>query len=234
MSIRQGSVHGLIGPNGAGKSSAVAALFGLVRLSSGTISMEDRELQSSSKRRSPWTVAQRGLGRTFQTPAPGFGLNVLESVENGIFWHLRTGYIRAGLRTPIVVEDERRARSIAIEALELVQFEGDYRKQVTELTLGELRRVEIARVLAASPRVVVLDEPTSGLELADADGLFSLLQELTKSKDRAVLVVEHNVRLIFEYCDDITVLNLGKVIANGPPGDVAEHEAVKVAYLGKR
>jgi branched-chain amino acid transport system permease protein len=234
LSVRQGSVHGLIGPNGAGKSSAVAALFGLVRLSNGSITFEGRELQSSSKRRPPWTVAQRGLGRTFQTPAAGRGLTVLESVENGLFWHLRTGYYRAGLRTPVVVEDERQARTAAIEALKLVRFEGDFRKPVTDLTLGELRRVEIARVLAASPRVVVLDEPTSGLELADADGLFTLLQDLTKSNERAVLVVEHNVRLIFEYCDDITVLNLGKVIANGPPSDVAEHEAVKEAYLGRR
>jgi branched-chain amino acid transport system permease protein len=234
MSVKQGSVHGLIGPNGAGKSSAVAALFGLVRLSAGTISVEGELLQSSAKRRSPWTVAQRGLGRTFQTPAGGRGLTVLESVENGVFWHLRTGYVRAGLRTPRVIRDERQAREAALEALELVRYHSSFKKPVSELTLGELRRVELARVLAARPRVIVLDEPTSGLELADADGLFSLLQELAQGKDRSVLVVEHNVRLIFEYCDDITVLNLGQVIANGPPTDVAEHVAVKEAYLGHR
>jgi branched-chain amino acid transport system permease protein len=234
MSVKKGSVHGLIGPNGAGKSSAVAALFGLVRLTAGTISVEGELLQSTAKRRSPWTVAQRGLGRTFQTPAAGRGLSVLESVENGVFWHLRTGYIRAGLRTPRVIRDERQARESALEALELVRYGSNIKKPVSELTLGELRRVELARVLAARPRVIVLDEPTSGLELADADGLFSLLQELAQGNDRSVLVVEHNVRLIFEYCDDITVLNLGQVIANGPPTDVAEHVAVKEAYLGHR
>jgi branched-chain amino acid transport system permease protein len=234
MSVRGGSVHGLIGPNGAGKSSAVAALFGLVKLSSGSILLEDDELQSSSKRRSPWTVAQSGISRTFQTPSAGRGLTVLESVENGMFWRLRTGYIRASLRTPVVIEDERHARQAALEALEMVRFQSDPKRPVTELTLGELRRLELARVLVADPRVIVLDEPTSGLELAEADGLFALLQELSRQKDRSVLVVEHNVRLIFQYCDDVTVLNLGKVIASGPPSDVAEHTAVREAYLGRR
>lgn len=232
--VKRGSVHGLIGPNGAGKSSAVAGLFGLVRLASGSISVEGQTIQSVSKRNVPWNVAQCGLGRTFQTPAVGRGLTVLESVQNGVYWHLRTGYVRAGLRTPRVILDERQSRAEALEALELVNFTEGLHKPVEELTLGEMRRVELARVLAAKPNVIVLDEPTSGLELSEADGLFSLLQNLTKDSERSVLVVEHNVRLIFDYCDDITVLNFGKVIANGEPRDVAEHTAVREAYLGSR
>jgi branched-chain amino acid transport system permease protein len=234
FSVARGSVHGLIGPNGAGKSSAVAALFGLTRLASGVISLDGKELQSTSKQRPPWSVAQRGVGRTFQTPAAGMGLTVLESVENGMYSKLRTGYIRAGLRTPLVVRNERLAQLAALEALELVRFTASPRKMVSELTLGELRRVELARVLAPRPSVIILDEPTSGLELGEADGLFSLFQELTKQEDRSVLIVEHNVRLIFQYCDDVTVLNLGRVIASGPPSSIAEHDAVKEAYLGRR
>ncbi len=232
LSVRAGRVHGLIGPNGAGKSSLVAALFGISRVASGTIAVNGTELQSTSRRRPPWKVAQSGVGRTFQTPAAGRGLTVLESVENGVYSHLHTGFVRAALRSPRVSADEIEARDAALNALELVHFTAGPKKLVTELTLGELRRVELARVLAAEPQVIVLDEPTSGLELSDADLLFSLLRDLTADGSRAVLVVEHNVRLIFQYCDEISVLNLGQLIAEGAPSDVAEHVAVKEAYLG--
>jgi len=180
----------------------------------------------------PWTVARRGVGRTFQTPAAGRGLTALESVENGLFPQLQAGYIRSGLRTSAVSAGEVVARQSALEALELVRFAGDVRRPVEQLSLGELRMVELARVLAARPAVIVLDEPTSGMEMADSAALFSLLRDLTRSEERAVLVVEHNVRLIFEYCDDVTVMGLGRVIATGPPVAIAGHAAVKEAYLG--
>jgi branched-chain amino acid transport system permease protein len=230
--LRPGTVHGLIGPNGAGKSSAVAALFGLVKLTAGSVSVNGTGVQSSTRRRPPWTVAERGVGRTFQTPAAGRGLTALESVENGVYPQLPTGYIRTGLRTSAVSAGEGVARRAALEALELVRFTGDVRKPVEQLSLGELRMVELARVLAARPAVIVLDEPTSGMEMADSAALFSLLHDLTRSEERAVLVVEHNVRLIFEYCDDVTVMGMGRVIATGPPAAIAGHAAVKEAYLG--
>jgi branched-chain amino acid transport system permease protein len=230
--LRPGTVHGLIGPNGAGKSSAVAALFGLVKLTAGRVSVNGVSVQSSTSRVPPWTVARRGVGRTFQTPAAGRGLTALESVENGLFPQLQAGYIRSGLRTSAVSAGEVVARQSALEALELVRFAGDVRRPVEQLSLGELRMVELARVLAARPAVIVLDEPTSGMEMADSAALFSLLRDLTRSEERAVLVVEHNVRLIFEYCDDVTVMGLGRVIATGPPVAIAGHAAVKEAYLG--
>jgi branched-chain amino acid transport system permease protein len=230
--LRPGTVHGLIGPNGAGKSSAVAALFGLVKLTAGRVSVNGVGVQSSTSRVPPWTVARRGVGRTFQTPAAGRGLTALESVENGLFPQLHAGYIRSGLRTRSVSAGEAVARTSALEALELVRFGGDVRRPVEQLSLGELRMVELARVLAARPSVIVLDEPTSGMEMADSAALFSVLRDLTRSEECAVLVVEHNVRLIFEYCDDVTVMGLGRVIATGPPVAIAGHAAVKEAYLG--
>lgn len=232
--VRRGAVHGLIGPNGAGKSSAVGALFGLVRLTSGQIEVNGRTVQSSGRRSTPWQVAGAGVGRTFQTPVGGNGLTALEAVENGMFRELPQGFVRTGLRTGRVLAGEWEAAERARQALDLVRFTSSGRKPVEELTLGELRRVELARVLVGDPEVIVLDEPTSGMELADADALFELLGELARSGGRSVLVVEHNVRLIFGHSDDVTVMNLGEVIASGRPEDIRADELVKEAYLGAR
>ncbi len=234
VEVRKGTMHGLIGPNGAGKSSAVGALFGLNRLSSGSIEVGGKLMQRVGKVSPPWEVAIAGIGRTFQTPVAGVGLTVLESVQNGLFAGMRGGYARTGLRTSGVLRDEYGAAELANRALDLVRFASDHYKPISELTLGELRRVELARVLVGDPEVIVLDEPTSGLELADADALFDLLRELARNENRSVLVVEHNVRLIFGYSDDVTVMNLGEVIAHGAPDDVSRHVAVKEAYLGAR
>jgi branched-chain amino acid transport system ATP-binding protein len=115
-----------------------------------------------------------------------------------------------------------------------VRFPSREYKPISDLTLGELRRVELARVLVGDPEVIVLDEPTSGMELADAEALFQLLRDLALMENRAILVVEHNVRLIFGYTDEVTVMNLGQVIANGAPDEISRNMAVKEAYLGVR
>lgn len=232
--VRRGTVHGLIGPNGAGKSSAVGALFGLVRLAGGEIEVDGRTVQTSGRRNPPWTVAAAGIGRTFQTPHAGQGLTALEAVQNGVFRGVPHGLVRAGLRTSAVLAGEVEARDRALTALDLVRFPVSAATPVNELTLGELRRVELARVLAGDPDVIVLDEPTSGMELADADALFELLNGLAHDGGRSVLVVEHNVKLIFGYSDDVTVMNLGEVIASGTPADIRADELVRGAYLGAR
>ena len=234
LEVRRGTVHGLIGPNGAGKSSAVGALFGLNRLSGGDIEINGKTMHRVGRSSPPWDVATAGIGRTFQTPVGGTGLTALESVQNGLFAGLRGDYARIGLRTAGVLEDERGAAELSRRALELVRFPSREYKPISDLTLGELRRVELARVLVGDPEVIVLDEPTSGMELADAEALFQLLRDLALMENRAILVVEHNVRLIFGYTDEVTVMNLGQVIANGAPDEISRNMAVKEAYLGVR
>ena len=230
--LRRGTVHGLIGPNGAGKSSAVGALFGLNRLSGGQIHVDGRQIQAAGRRSAPWNVAAAGVGRTFQTPVAGAGLTALEAVQNGIFREIPHGLIRAGLRTGGVLCGEAEARDRALAALDLVRYTASATRPVEELALGELRRVELARVLVGDPQAIVLDEPTSGMELHDADALFELLRELAHAGGRSVLVVEHNVKLIFGHSDDVTVMNLGEVIAAGAPDQVRDDQQVKEAYLG--
>ncbi len=233
LAVRPGEVHGLIGPNGAGKSSAVAALFGLVRLTAGTISVRGKRVQGGGMRTPPWGISSLGVGRTFQTPVAGRGLTVLEAVQNGSYGRLHGGYVRTALRTGAVLQDERHSAEVAERSLDAVRFGAHRSKPVDELTLGELRRLELARVLATDPGVIVLDEPTSGMELTDAEALFSLLEELAGREQRAVLVVEHNVQLIFSHSHTVTVMNLGRVIASGDPDAVASEPIVKEAYLGR-
>jgi branched-chain amino acid transport system ATP-binding protein len=232
--VQPGTVHGLIGPNGAGKSSAVGALFGLNRLTSGRIEVGGALLQRPERSSSPWVVATNGVGRTFQTPVAGRGLTALEAVQNGLFPNVHSGYVSALVRSGGVLRDEKATAELARHTLDLVRFTSDHYKPVAELTLGELRRVELARVLVGDPRVIVLDEPTSGLELMDADALFDLLRELAHVDNRSVLVVEHNVRLVFEYSDDVTVMSLGEVIAHGTSDEISTDTAVREAYLGAR
>jgi branched-chain amino acid transport system ATP-binding protein len=179
-------------------------------------------------------VATNGVGRTFQTPVAGRGLTALEAVQNGLFPNVHSGYVSALVRSGGVLRDEKATAELARHTLDLVRFTSDHYKPVAELTLGELRRVELARVLVGDPRVIVLDEPTSGLELMDADALFGLLRELAHVDNRSVLVVEHNVRLVFEYSDYVTVMNLGHVIADGTSDEISADISVREAYLGAR
>ncbi len=227
LSVLPGEVHGLIGPNGAGKTSVINLVSGLLVPAAGRILLADRPIHGLP----PHRVAALGVARTFQSIRLFPDLSARDNVVVG--QHLRRHPSLAAqlLFFPSARAEERAAREAAAALLERVGLGERMREHARHLSYGEQRRVEIARALASSPRLLLLDEPTAGMNPVEVEAVASLIRQVA-AEGRSVLLVEHNVRLVMEVCDRITVLNFGKVIAEGTPGQVASDPAVIAAYLG--
>jgi branched-chain amino acid transport system ATP-binding protein len=229
LTVESGSRTGLIGPNGAGKSTLINAITGISPPTSGKVVLNGEEVQGKS----PHHIARAGVGRTFQTSAVLTGMTVAENVAVGAFKSLHANDLEAMFRLPRARRQQRealeRAHVLLVE-LGLERFSG---KQVDELAYGQLRMVEIARALASDPSLICLDEPAAGLNPSEVEQIGETLLGL-RERGVALLLVEHNMKLVFSVVEDITVLHHGAVIAQGGPSEVREHPEVLEAYLGSR
>jgi branched-chain amino acid transport system ATP-binding protein len=228
FAVRPGEVHGLIGPNGAGKTSILNLVSGLLAPSAGRILLEGRPIHGLA----PHRVAARGVARTFQGIRLFPELSARDNVVVG--QHLRRRGASLGARLlglPSSRAEERAAAEAAAALLARVGLADRAGDQARHLSYGEQRRVEMARALASDPRLLLLDEPTAGMNPGEVGAVAALIRGAAEG-GRSVLLVEHNVRLVMEVCDRITVLDFGKVIAEGPPAEVARDPAVVAAYLG--
>ena len=227
LRIAPGTVHGVIGPNGAGKTTLFNVACGFVRPDEGRITLRGHTV----KRLRPHDLAGHGIARTLQ----GLGLfdrvTVLENVLVGADRHARTRFLGATMATPWSRRDEEALRVRALEALDQLGV-----ADLAPLVAGSLpyplrKRVALARALVSEPDLLMLDEPAGGLGAEEIDELGDLVRSLT---DRmAVLLVEHHMDLVMAVCDEITVLDFGKVIAHGTPDQVRTDPAVLEAYLGE-
>jgi len=225
--VRAGEVHGLIGPNGAGKTTVINLVSGLLRPSGGAIRLGGRPIHGLA----PHRIAMRGVARTFQNIRLFPDLSALANVLVGEH-HVRRASLGARLlMLPAAGAEERRARERARALLERIGLADRAEERARNLSYGEQRRVEIARALAAEPRVLLLDEPTAGMNPVEVQGVAALIRHVAR-EGRSVLLIEHNVKLVMDVCDRITVLDFGKVIAAGSPAEVAKDPAVVAAYLG--
>jgi len=228
FTVAPGEVHGLIGPNGAGKTTLLNLVSGLIRPTSGAIRLDGTRLD----RLPPHRIAARGVTRTYQNIRLFPALRVVENVIVGQHLVRRSAsLVKRMLFQPESRGEESAAREHALALLRRVGLEERAEEKAANLSYGEQRRVEIARALASEPRVLLLDEPTAGMNPVEVAAIAELIREVARG-GRSVLLVEHNVRLVMEVCQRITVLNFGKVIAEGPPAEVASHPAVVAAYLG--
>ncbi len=225
--VKAGEVHGLIGPNGAGKTTIINLVSGLLQPTGGAVSIEGRTTHGLP----PHRIAGLGIARTFQNIRLFPELSARDNVIVGE--HLRRHEsLPARIRGLAAArEAERRVRERAEALLERVGLQDRMREKVRNLSYGEQRRVEIARALAADPKLLLLDEPTAGMNPVEVEAVEALISKVA-TEGHSVLLVEHNVRLVMDVCHAITVLNFGKVIAEGPPAKVAEDPAVITAYLG--
>jgi ABC-type branched-subunit amino acid transport system ATPase component len=227
FAIAKGEVHGLIGPNGAGKTTLLNLVSGLLQPTGGRIVLGGERIDGQP----PHRIAARGITRTFQNIRLFAGLSAAENVLVGE--HLARapmlGHRLLGLGRARGEEEEARRKALAL--LERVGLGERAFHKAGALSYGEQRRVEIARALGSSPRLLLLDEPTAGMNPVEVSSVEALIRDLAKS-GHSVLLVEHNVRLGMEVSDRVTVLNFGKVIADGEPGQVAKDPAVVTAYLG--
>ncbi len=227
LTVEEGEIRGLIGPNGAGKSSLLNVVSGFVRPRSGRVVLRDQELQ----RLPPHEIAARGVGRTFQHLEIFPDQTVLSNVLIGRHLHVRSGFLGSALWLPSAREAEREARERAEELLVTFRLAAVRDAVAGDLPFGMLKRVALARALAAGPSLLLVDEPTSGMSELDAEDMIRTLRDAARAKGLTLLVVEHNMHVIMSLADRISVLNYGELIAEGTPDEVQRDPAVIAAYL---
>jgi ABC-type branched-subunit amino acid transport system ATPase component len=227
LEIRPGEVHGLIGPNGSGKTTTLNVISGYYAPEAGQVRLGDAVLPP----RAPHLRAEYRIARTFQTPRLIGGASVLDNVMIGGTIDGQGSFAESLLTLPRHRRDEKRLRQAAMLALAAVGLDQLAAVRADRLQHSELRFMEIARALMLRPACLMLDEPAAGLSADEIRRLGALIVAISR-EGTAVLLVEHHADLIFDICDRVTVLNLGKVLAAGTPAEIRSHREVVSAYLG--
>lgn len=227
FSVAEGSITGLIGPNGAGKTTAFNIVTGFIPADSGTISFRGERIDGLA----PHSIFEKGIARTFQIPRELRLMTVLENLMIVPGAQSRERFWNAWFRPGSVRRDEaliaRRAREI-LEFVELIHLENEL---AANLSVGQKKLLELARVLMADPAMILLDEPTAGVNPTLMNKLAGFIKTL-RDEGKTFLLIEHNMELIADLCDTVIVMNNGRQLVEGRPDEVRSHPEVLEAYLG--
>ncbi|NOX14550.1 MAG: ABC transporter ATP-binding protein [Epsilonproteobacteria bacterium] len=225
--VKKGHIHSIIGPNGAGKTTLVNMITGVYKTDNGTIFLDGADITNISTDK----LVHRGICRTFQNLEICENMTVLENVLLGFDKYMDKSLLKSCFRAKSILEDEIRYKDRAIHLLGLIGLEKVAHQKAENLSYGILKKLEIVRALGTSPELILLDEPVAGLNPKETKEVSDLIKTVV-ADEVTIVLVEHDMKMVMDISDYITVMNFGKKLAQGIPSEIVNNKDVIRAYLG--
>ena len=228
LKIKKGHLYGLIGPNGAGKTTVFNMLTGVYKPTEGNIVLDGRDITGAT----PETISKAGIARTFQNIRLFNDMTVLDNVKVGLHNQVKYNMWTGILRLPAYREKEHEMDRRAMKLLKIFDLDKEANYKASQLPYGKQRKLEIARALATNPKLLLLDEPAAGMNPNETEELMQTVRSVRDQFGIAVLLIEHDMNFVMGICEEITVLDYGRVIAHGDGKTIRNNPKVIAAYLG--
>lgn len=229
LEIEKGELYGLIGPNGAGKTTVFNMLTGVYKPTAGEIVLDGKNITGKKQ----IEINKLGVARTFQNIRLFSQLSVLDNVKAGLHNQYKYSTFSGIFRLPTFFKTEKKMNARAMELLKVFDLQDEADLLASNLPYGKQRKLEIARALATNPKLLLLDEPAAGMNPNETAELMDTIKFVRKGFDMTILLIEHDMRLVSGICEKLTVLNFGKVLAQGKTAEVLSNPEVITAYLGE-
>lgn len=229
VTIEKGQLYGLIGPNGAGKTTIFNLLTGVYKPSEGFVKLDGIDITGKS----PIDINKAGIARTFQNIRLFKDLTVLDNVKVGLHNNYEYSTLAGILRLPKFRSTEKLMNEKAMELLKVFDLDKEADYLASNLPYGKQRKLEIARALATNPKLLLLDEPAAGMNPNETQELMDTIRFVRDNFDMTILLIEHDMRLVSGICEELTVLNFGRVLTSGETSSVLNNPEVITAYLGE-